>query len=359
MELATEGRLTEQQRKDIRRALGEYMTAEALKPRAVARMLGVSESLLSGIRKGTYAADPDPWLRKIAALIADSAHKTAAAPPTSFVATTEARRILACCLRAVQMPCIAKIIGPSGIGKSEAFREFARRRGDRATYIQAGAALAGIRGVMELISRSLRLRLPQRISNAGMYLAIREDLARRYGGGAASPHSIIVDEATTLSGQALRLLRDLHDDPDVRAAVILGDTARLDDMVGDRRNVAGGYDQIRSRFGAVYFKRASEEISEEDVRLVADGALEALGHSRRLPAASYRYLARLANSEGTYRNVVYRLQTAAALAEGRDKEPAYSVAELDFAGLMLGREASPELPREDNDEQGQPALAVA
>jgi len=164
---------------------------------------------------------------------------------------------------------------------------------------------------------------------------VRQRLADYYGRGKFDPYCVLVDEATALYPQSKHLLRNLHDDPDVRLALVLADTARLDrDLRG--RTGAAQYEQLRSRAGAQYVQAATDEISAADSTAVADSILAALGHGKKLRREAYSYLHRLAQGDGKLRNVQQRLHAVAELARQSRCRADYSVAQLDYAADIVG-----------------------
>lgn len=342
MELTREGPLSQQHRDTIRRALNEWMVADSISNAQMGRLMGCSAGLTSQIRAGTYAGDEDRWLRKAHLLLAERAQKQVqGAVASEYVATSIGRHIMTVCERTCAMPCIGKVILPSGAGKTVALREFARRKGDRAVFLQAGTALSTSSGLLRELAQKLHIQAGNRWTVGTLFMSVRDELAKRYGGGVGnvSPMCIIVDEATTLSGDALNLLRNLHDDEQARIAVILADTWRLDGELHSRHGIAGGYEQLRSRFGAVYCLKPDAEISLADVKLVTDSLLEGLGYKdAKLTPDAYRHLHKLAQGEGKFRNIFHRLHAATAMAESMGAEPTFNVSELDFAGMLCGAE---------------------
>ncbi|MDD4891980.1 MAG: hypothetical protein PHU85_18830, partial [Phycisphaerae bacterium] len=129
-----------------------------------------------------------------------------------------------------------------------------------------------------------------------------------------------------------------HDDPACNTAVVLADTMRLECELAGRRGIAGGYEQLRFRFGAQFVLAADAKISIRDVRAVAEATLAAQGYTGRLGKHALDYLHQVAQGGGKLRNVWHRLRAAHDIAVRSKHEPAYTVAELDFAGTLHGGE---------------------
>jgi len=321
-----------------RQALVQHQAAHRVGNADMGRVVGCAASTWSQIRGGTYRGDVVKYMtrgrRWLTERLARGDRPDAAGG--DYVETTVARRILAACQRAWSMPCIARIVTPSGAGKTAALREFCRRRADRAVYLQAGELFSTKTALIRRLAALLRIPPRRKAGGAELYEAVRERLADFYAGGMQTPITVVVDEATTLRPAALNVLRGLHDDPDCRAAVVLADTARLDGELRSRRGIAGGYEQLRSRFGAVYTMTEADAVPLADVRAVAGAVAAGLGHDRPLDRHAVRYLAGLAGRPGRFRNVVHRLWAVHDLAERSGVAPAYDVPQLDFAASLVG-----------------------
>lgn len=138
-----------------------------------------------------------------------------------------------------------------------------------------------------------------RFTSAQLYRDVTDKLAERYQGGRNQSYMIIIDEATTLRASAINMLRNLHDDPACRPAIILADTvSRLDGFLYSRAGIAGGNEQLRSRakaqfirdadarFGWTVDARGREVRDLTDIKLVADATLGQLGFDAKL---NWRY----------------------------------------------------------------------
>ncbi len=337
MQAAREGELTATERERILKRVVEIQAAEEISDAAVARIIGCGRSTFSQIRRGRYKGDTQRYLRKARQWLEDRDAR-AATPRTEYVETTVGRLIMTVCRRAWQMPCIGLVITPSGAGKTSALTEFARRRGERAMYIQAGQAASSMLGLIGEIAERLGLATAgARYGVAGLYRMVRQRLAGYYAGGKADPYILLIDEATTLRPSVINMLRNLHDEPCCRAAIVLADTWRLDAELHSKAGMAGGYEQLRSRSGAQYQLRPDVEISAKDVRLVADATLRSIGVSKPLSAAAYKYLHKVAQADGKLRNVAHRIHAVSDVApEGT--APSWSVHQLDYVATMVGAE---------------------
>jgi len=348
----TDGPLTDAERRRIIRDLQEIQTAENISDSAMARMIGCSGPLYSQLKHLKYKGDQDRWLLLARGWMVARAER-AEVPSADYVNTRIGAMIMAVCRRARTQSTIGRIITPSGAGKTVALMEFARRNAERCVYVYAGECFSTKLSLLQEITRRLGRNFNMRWRANHLYQDLREALAGYYNGGRGIPICILIDEATTLQPKALNMLRNLHDDPACRAAVVLADTWRLDVELHRPSGIAGGYEQLRSRIGADYLLGASDEISAADVRAVADGILAGLGHTRALDGRAYHFLHRLAQRDGKLRNVAKRLHAVWDTAEAVGAKAAYSVAELDYVASLVGCE--PEMVHEDLPFKAAPA----
>ena len=338
MDRPTDGKLTKRQREQILNAVAQLQRREDhLTNTAIARIVRCSRATWTQIKGGCYSGNVDLYLIRAQKWMAERESRTAA-PSTPYVKTSIGQLILTVCRRAWEVPCIGKIITPSGAGKTAALHEFCRVAGDRAIYLAAGEIFKTKYGLIQELAEALGMQVMANTKSAVLYRRIREELARFYAGGEQNPLCVIVDEATTLSPPALNVLRNLHDDPACRVGIVLADTARLAAELHSRAGIAGGYEQLRSRMGAQYILGDKDEIRRADVRAVADSVLDALGHTRQLDRHSYEYLHELAQMDGKLRNVVHRLHAAHHVMAAAGREPSYSTAEIDYVADLVGHE---------------------
>ena len=100
---------------------------------------------------------------------------------------------------------------------------------------------------------------------------------------------------------------------------------------------AAQYEQVTSRFGAVYEMEPTAETPAADVAAVTDAVVAGLGFEGRITEPARNYLYKLAQQDGRLRLVTIRLRLAYNLAERAGVEPTYSLAELDYAAPVQGR----------------------
>lgn len=333
--MATDGRMTESQRREILRRAELVQRAEAISDYCLAGALGCSRPTLSLVKAGRYTGDTDRYVRKIQQWLIARAER-AAPRGAAWADTTIGRRMRAVCDRARSVPCMGRIVAPAGTGKTVTLREYVRTGGDNCLLIQAGVALRTPKGVLGEIAARLSIRVAGVWELARLYREVREEIARRYAAGKGDIVLLLVDESVTLSGDAIECLRNLHDDPQCRAAVVLADTWRIE--AAPARSVPAGQEQLRSRFGATYALRPQEQIDLADVGKVVRSILDAVGHQEQVRPDALKLLARLAQQPGRLRNVEQRIYAVRDVADACGIAAQYSYGQLDWVADMVGAE---------------------
>ena len=329
------GPYTQGQRQKILRNINELIEARNLPRREVMGILGCSRPLLSQLLAGKYSGDVDKYLIRAVRWMRDQNRAVESRPETPFVRTSITSDMLKVCELACDAPCIGLIIGPAGIGRTAALREFARRRADRTEWIQAGEICSTKTGLALELADRLELKVLTRSTTPRLLRDIRDKLARFYAGGRGLRYCFLIDEALVLSWSAINLLRNLHDDPTTRCAVVFAETWRFDAALYSHRGIAGGNEQLRSRAQAVFKMTAEQEISAEDVRAVADSILRSVGHRQPLERAAYTYLHQLAQADGKLRNVAGRIHAVAMTARNLNASATYSTAQIDYVAPLV------------------------
>ena len=364
--------MSDAERAETLRKMLEVQVAENLGGRAIAKILGCSDALWSQLRNGKYPGDSDKFLLRGRQWLAARDAAGSTIKPGDYVETEIGQSIQTVCARAWRTATMARIVLPSGAGKTAALMHIKRTFGRRVVYLQAHMSGANKAGIMRSLARASGIKLSEGWPADRIFDQVRQLYTSWRESDSTLPPLILVDEATALPAKCLNYLRQLHDDPEIGAAVVLVDTARLDDQLalGDRK-LAGGFEQISSRLAYSYPPAGldiSDLITAQDVQAVAIAAIEANGFEppARLHKETMRFLHQLATTRGALRNVVNRIRAVADLARDLGCQPAWSVAELDYAAKLTGGISKmphkvPPFGRNaaaDDNEQEQPARRV-
>ena len=356
--MAADGALSPKERKAILDQLRELQASENISNARIAKMAGIKASTFSRVVRGEYSGNTDKYLRRVRSMLHRLTNKVDV-PETDYVSTSVGEQILVACQMALHPPCIGIVKAPSGGGKTAALAEMARSlTQSHCAYISAGQVCSSTRELLVELAARLGMSPRSRFTSAQLYRDVRDKLAERYQGGRNQSYMIIIDEATTLRASAINMLRNLHDDPACRPAIILADTvSRLDGFLYSRAGIAGGNEQLRSRakaqfirdadarFGWTVDARGRDVRNLTDVKLVADATLGQLGFDGKLNVHAYTFLHELANQPGALRNVTARLQAVWYFAQQAKCRPEFTRPQLDFLGELSGMQTEGQYER--------------
>jgi len=330
---------SEREREKAVDAALDFQGAQGISQREFCRLAGIANGTWRMLLNGRIR-QPDPHVRQVVAFLREQVERRAA-PPVPFAETRLAERMMQVCRTAHDAPCMGLIIAEPGAGKSATLREYERRAVDRVVYVQAGVALASPYGLLlELVDR-MGVSGRKSRNTGDLYRMVRDHLARWSQDGQRASGLLLIDEATNLTPRAMEMLRNLHDDRQANAAIVLADTRRLSDELDRVGRVAGGYAQLRRRLGAVWTHQRSERgemVCREDVRLVAETALRGLDAEAKLDRHAVDYLHRRANvrTGGCLGNAVAHLQAVWAFGQQTGRAVEYSVADMELVAPMVG-----------------------
>jgi len=323
----------------IRHGIREVQAVDKISDAKMSRALGVSQATFSQVMNGKYVGDTQKYLKEMREWL-QNRRDTIRLPDKPFVSTSVARRIIATCEMAADLPCIGMIQTPSGWGKSAALVKVQRSMGrSGAVYISAGETCRLKKDLLLELARCLGVTVENAKLTQEIYNGIRRHLAGRADANRGRSYLIIIDEATTLKPDTINMLRNLHDDETCHPAIILADTvARMDSAFRGRHAILGGNEQILSRAKAKYLITGADEMPREDVEAVAKSRLASLGVKVQLTKNAVAYLHGLAARPGALRNVTSRLETVYYYAARRNVQPDYTVAQMDYIGGIAGEE---------------------
>ena len=220
---------------------------------ALARIAGISPAAVSQILAGRYPSDPSAHLEAMTAAVCreDSRERDPAEIP--YTETSVAKMVRSVIRRAHQDRDFGIFAGRVGVGKTVALRRYATDHPTTAILIEAYPG-AGAPVVLRLIAGAVNALITRR-TVADTTAAIVETLR-------GSDRVILVDEAETLTPQALLHLRRISDAAGV--GVVLAGTPGLMALVHDPD---GKFGQITSRIG--WWPPLCQSINASDAALLA------------------------------------------------------------------------------------------
>lgn len=347
--MAKEGPFTPGERRKLVEKITSYLAAHGITDGRFAAIMGVSRSTWSQIRSGSYPSTEG--MDKVLIEASNWLVKRSAQPPVQavpYAPTSVGRKIMTICTYALNSESMGLIVAPAGCGKTVALKEFVRRQGSGAVYVEAGEGFSTKRAL--LVELALKLGLSaaaahtleaanemESLSIDQLIRRIRIALAAKYAGGKGLPMVIVIDEATEIKPTALNVLRNLHDDGDCRAVVIIAGTLLLgQDLKHHRGRRPKGYEQLVRRCRAAYTVPADYQFTKKDVRLVADAVLASVGEERvHLDRYAIDYLHRLAHQQDKrLSNIDNRIRAVRDIARETKTNALYTVAQLDYAASL-------------------------
>jgi hypothetical protein len=218
---------TPEQQKALVSELRDYritypVNGKPIRWKQVAELVGLPESTLSEVVKGTYKGDVQKCLSLVDQFLADERLRRGRFDDRSFATTSLTRQIYGVIANGVKNNSMPVIIGSPGSGKSIHARAFAADR-EGVVLIHIDEANGDARGVTELLCTAIQpLRSMIERPHRRRVASIRAYLAKH------RQTVVVVDEAQKLTRDGLEMLRDLHDtsDPDARRntpIVLFGD----------------------------------------------------------------------------------------------------------------------------------------
>jgi len=265
--------------RSIAEEFGAWMRDEELSQMRIAPQLGCSTSVVSELIAGKYTGDVARFIAKMDRILERTRLRKFVPKPPEFVETTISERVREAVLVAHLERVITLVLGPTGIGKSMALREY-RRLEPETVYVEAGPGCAPS-ALTRLLAGALNIEW--RGSAYQMRLEITGVLA-------GTDRLLIVDEADYLPERTLHCLRIISGGAEI-GLVLSGTYAYLEKL---RRRRSSTIQQVLGRIA--YVEHLSRCTAEDlgaiagQVQLLSDDAQKALvagarGEARRAVAA--------------------------------------------------------------------------
>ncbi|MCE2516238.1 MAG: AAA family ATPase [Alphaproteobacteria bacterium] len=279
-------------------AVKKQMAAEKTSQADLARVLGVSTTLINQVLKGIYKGDLGSILLKLEQWSADrrdaAEARAQAVTAPDFMETPTAVEFMTALSVSQQLKKYIIITGAPGVGKTMAAREYFRRH-SAVTMVTLSPVVSRPLSLLQHLSDELNIstRVQSRMTRN-----LIDYWNARPGG------MLIVDEAQHLSTQALDELRSIHDQSAVGIA-LLGNENLIERLTGD--NTAVEFGQLRSRFSIRVRRRTP---MPQDIEMM----LNAWAISSKEMRV---FLVKVASKLGHLRTLNNVLEMAVALAQGK------------------------------------------
>ncbi|PSU46638.1 DNA transposition protein [Photobacterium frigidiphilum] len=275
------------------RALTESKVVSASQ---IAKEISVSPATLSQILNGSYKADPTKMIEKLNQWLRMREQRNATpSKDPGFVMTPTAKQLTDDMMYAQVTESIVVIFGASGVGKSEALREYKRSNNN----------------VWMITSSPSRSSLTECLYELAMELGL-DDAPRRKGPLSrvirnrliGSEGLVVIDEADHLDYPTLEELRILQEETAI-GMVLVGNNKVYTQLTGGRRN-----EDFARLFSRIAKKRGIHKTKQSDVRAIAD-AWNVNGESER------GLMLQISERPGGLRLLSKTLKLAAMFAKGQ------------------------------------------
>ncbi|ELS4260427.1 AAA family ATPase [Salmonella enterica] len=302
----------------LRAAVRERMEKIQVSGAALAREMGVSKAVVSGYLNDKYRGDNEAVAASLNTWLESSLAAAALPESPAYIETPTAERIAAVLTYAQVTGRICLVYGHSGVGKTEAIKEFART-GNNVWFITASKSRSNELEAMYEIALAAGIKdAPYR--RGALSRELRRNLINTGG-------LIIVDEADWLSYEAIEELRILQEECGI-GLVMAGNHQVYDRLTGGRR--------------AVDFARLFSRVAKRIViNNVDDADITAFCAAWRITGRDeLAMLHAIAKRPGGLRSIAYILPLAAIYANA--EETAINIGHIHTAMLEQGHDPLPE-----------------
>jgi DNA transposition AAA+ family ATPase len=221
------GQLTEEQISGVRADWMSYSRVHGLFDAQVARELGVSGSVLSQFRNGSYRGDMDRIARKLNDWMEHHARKQRASLPREYCHTWVAEMISTIVEHACVAGSMAAIVAPSGAGKTMVLKVLCEKW--RGRYIYCSEDLSP-RSFLAAVAKAVD------VGCGGVKADLLERIIEKLRGTA---RPLFLDEAHQLPKESLSRLRALHDCAET--PIIMAGTHEVLTRINDRTDGRGQF----------------------------------------------------------------------------------------------------------------------
>ncbi|AWX98706.1 DNA transposition protein [Marinomonas primoryensis] len=222
----------------------------------LAREISSSPATVSQILNGKYQADATAIVTKLAKwLTRNEEKKSSPVVNPGFVMTTTAKQIMDDMTYAQISESIVVIYGASGVGKSEALREY-KRNNNNVWHVTASPSRSSLTECLYELAMELDMeQAPRR--KGPLSRVIRKRLMGTEG-------LIVIDEADHLDYPTLEELRILQEETGV-GMVLVGNNRVYTQLTGGRRN-----EDFARLFSRIAKKRGIHKTKVADVKAIGD-----------------------------------------------------------------------------------------
>lgn len=178
----------------------EMTEEQHLSLKQAAKQVGVSASTISGVKNGTYDANPGEQLNKLAAYFELKEAAAEQAKYDGYVPTSISTQVYEIINNCHLLGGFAVACGDAGIGKTQAALKYAKDHESNCLYIYVPPCMGSQNAILKAIGKKLGVR---RRAMDELWEAVAEKLT--------DGTLIILDEAQHLTYEAIEMLRSFPD----------------------------------------------------------------------------------------------------------------------------------------------------
>lgn len=262
--------------KKIKEILAEFLKQNDVSQSSIAKKINVSTATLSQYLQGKYNGDVKTLETKIKQFL-DREKSRKQTKDFVFIDTSLSQKIQQSCNFAFDTQDMILIVGGSGVGKTEALKQFARKT-EAAIYIECDLTLSP-KNILQEIAQQLNIDLEKIKNIFALNSAVLKELNNR-------DVLLIFDEAELLSYKTLETIRRIHDKSGT--AVVL---AGMPKLRANLKGKKGDFLQLFSRIGIVI--DVGSEVPQADLEKVISGQDDFASFSKELSSLAQGNLRRL------------------------------------------------------------------
>lgn len=233
------------------------LAAELGSEAAACKQAGISQSVYTAVKKGTYTGDVDKQLAKVIDYFATKEAAAVLYAGTGYVPTTISSDVQKVIRNCQLQGGLAIACGDAGIGKTEACKEYSRKHSTTCVYVTVNPCIKSAKAVLELIGAQINV-------SSGSVSRLWLDITAKLSDGMV----IIIDEAQHLTYKTIESLRSICDYFDAKGQTLgiafVGNETTVNQLGGKQK---AEFAQIRNRTKNTRIY-SSKKVQRSDIELL-------------------------------------------------------------------------------------------
>ncbi|MBE7053381.1 MAG: hypothetical protein E7391_03800 [Ruminococcaceae bacterium] len=247
-------RYTDEQRKELVERAYEELEKRGLSANKAEGLLGVSGSILSGLKNGNYRGNTDKYLEVLEKYFESVDYSISDKIDLDYVETSISRDIYERLKNCKNRGGMAVVCGDPGIGKTKTAFKFLNEDPERVIYIAVNPCMSTAEQLLKLVGKKLGLK---KVSTSELWDSILNALPDK--------SIIIFDEAQFLPYRSIEVFRSMMDDKKNNGSILgimfMGNIKTALKIKGDS---VSDFAQIssRCRFPAIF---STKDVKKSDI----------------------------------------------------------------------------------------------